>query len=414
MSAGVNATRTAASGATCDVAVVGGGLVGAALAVALARGGVEVAVIDAADPERRAVAEPDGLGFDLRTVALAPRLIEWLRDLRIWDARCDAAACTYRRMEVWDADGTGRIVFDAEETGVPDLGRIVEQGPLLAACWRALARDPRVACYAPARITALQSAPKRGNGTTLVLDARAPLAAHLVVGADGARSVVRAWAGIDLERWEAEHVALATVARTALPHGACARQRFLSEGPLALLPLADPHHVSVVWSMPPARAAEREGLAPRAFAEALTRASEGVLGTVSEVDRRRVVPLVEQHAARYVTAGVALVGDAAHVIHPLAGQGVNLGLRDAQALAAELLHAGALGCGAEAFADPALLARYERARRGENAAMLHAMRGLRRLFGADRPELRWVRNAGLDWVDVLAPLKRALMRRAMQ
>ncbi len=242
------------------------------------------------------------------------------------------------------------------------------------------------------------------------------LRVRLVVGADGARSRVREWAGIGVDDRDTGQTAVATVARTEGPHAGCARQRFLPGGPLALLPLGDRdghHHVSVVWSMPHAQAARAQALDDDAFAAALAGASERVLGEVVAVDRRVAFPLAEQHARRYVAPGIALVGDAAHVVHPLAGQGVNLGLRDARALAGTLARARRVAGSAAIVGDAGLLARYERARRGENAAMLEALAGLRRLFAAERAEVRWLRNAGLRLVDGFAPLKRRLARQAM-
>ncbi len=230
-----------------------------------------------------------------------------------------------------------------------------------------------------------------------------------MVGADGADSRVRALAGIDEHRREYDQEAVVATVTTERSNPAIAWQRFLTTGPLAFLPLADGRS-SIVWSTGPAEAARLVELPEDEFRAVLGEAFEHRLGAVTAVGRRARFTLRRAHAARYVGPRLALVGDAAHVVHPLAGQGVNLGLLDAATLAEVLLQGRARGCDLGALA---LLRRYERWRKGENLAMLAALDGLKRLFGASAPPLRWARSAGLSLVDRFPPAKRFFMRRAM-
>jgi 2-octaprenylphenol hydroxylase len=389
--------------------VVGGGLVGAVAALRLARDGHRTALIEPRPPEGIPVG---ALGTDLRTVALSPASVDALAALGVWDEDLAAHACGYTGMEVWDGEGTGAIRFAAEEAAVPALGWIVENGRLLERLWARLA-DSEVELVTGAGVAGFHA---DGLGARLELDDGRTLRARLAIAADGGRSRLRELAGIRVVAEDTGQVAIATAARVAEPHGGVAWQRFLESGPLAFLPLPDDaegrHRVSVVWSLDAARAETLTGLDDDAFAAALTAAFEARLGAVEAVDRRIAFPLVQQHAERYAGAGVALVGDAAHVLHPLAGQGVNLGLRDVAALADELARL-ARGPAAARIGDPDLLSRYERARRGDNALMLAAMMGLKRLFGADDLAVRLIRNTGLGWVDRARPLKRQFMVQAL-
>ena len=240
--------------------------------------------------------------------------------------------------------------------------------------------------------------------------------ADLLVGADGARSRVRDWAGISGCARDSGHHALVATISTALPHDACARQVFMESGPLALLPLySDPQQgeqrqCSIVWSGWPERIAQLREKAPADFAAELQAGVGDALGEVALLSDRAVFPIQERHASSYVAAGLALVGDAAHVIHPLAGQGVNLGLLDAAVLAEEVERA--VGSG-RSCADSAALARYQRRRRGENLIMQNAMRGFQELFGQRALPVRWLRNTGMRWVNQAGPLKRLFAGQAM-
>ncbi len=388
--------------------IVGAGLVGAALAGLLGEAGLEVALVDA----RAAPLEADTVGRGrpaLRVSALTPVSQRLLEHLGAWPWMAARRVSPYRGMAVWDAEGSGEVGFSADQAGLPVLGHIVENDVTLAALEGRLATLPGVSWRLGRRVAGLEASP---DGYRVRLADGRRLAAPLVVAADGARSPLREMAGIATREHDTGHVALVTTVRVARDHGEVARQAFLPHGPLAFLPLAVDgrrHHCSIVWSTSPAEAERLAALPAEALGHELTAAFAGRLGEVTVVDRVLSVPLAQRHASRYVRPGLALVGDAAHGIHPLAGQGVNLGLMDAAVLAEELLAARRRGL---ALGDERALARYARRRRGDNAAMLALMDGFRLLFGTRHPLPVLARNLGMGGVDRLAPLKRLLMRQA--
>ncbi len=391
-----------------EVVIVGGGMVGASLACLLGNAGVAVALLDAR--EAPLDAEHIGLGRpDKRVSALTPVSQRLLEGLGAWAWMRHRRVSPYRFMQVWDAEGSGEVNFSADQAGVPVLGHIVENDVILAALESRLAGLPGVRRHYAARVVGLEA---RGGGSEVVLADGRRLAGSLVVAADGARSPLREMAGIGVSTRDTGHVAVVTTVRTARAHGEVARQVFLPTGPLAFLPLivdGDGHHCSIVWSTSPGEAERLVALPPEALAREMAGAIEHRLGEVTVIDRALAVPLTQRHAARYVLPGLALVGDAAHSIHPLAGQGVNLGLMDVAVLAEELVRGRARG---EAPGDERLLARYARRRRGDNATMLALMDGFRLLFGARHPALTLARNLGMSGVDRSGPLKRLLMQQA--
>ncbi|MEE2892290.1 MAG: FAD-dependent monooxygenase [Pseudomonadota bacterium] len=383
--------------------IVGGGLVGAALALALERRGLAVQLVEPQPPSDARV--------DPRTVALSPASIDLLRTLGAWTDELPGA-CAYRAMDVWDAGGTGRIRFEAEALGVRSLGTIVPNGSALARLWARLAVRG-VETITGAGVTALERLP---GVTRLTLADERVLQTPLAIAADGGRSALRGFAGVPVRTTAMGQVAIATTAIVERPHEDTAWQRFMDTGPLALLPLADDadgrHRVSVVWSLDEAAAEAVRRLDDGAFAQALTSASEARLGRILEVAPRGGFPLFQVHADRYVDDGLVLVGDAAHVVHPLAGQGVNLGLKDVTVLT-DVLADIASGPAARRIGEARMLRRYERARRGDNALALGAMEGLKRLFGAEDPGVRLLRNRGLSFVDRAASVKRAFAEHAL-
>lgn len=397
---------------SCDVAIVGAGIAGSALALGLSGHGLSVALIEAQPLATGQL--PAGLeleDFDPRVVALNPRSQALLEQWGAWQGVADYRSCAYRHMTVWDADGTGAIDFDCSDVGAAALGHIVENRALVRSLLARLRAAADVRLLAPER---LQACSRSGAGAMLLeLESGARLRAGLVVAADGALSRVRELLEFRSREWDYGHHAIVATVQVEHDHAATAWQRFLPTGPLAFLPLpgtAGVHYCSLVWSIDSARVEGLMDLAEEEFCGALGRAFEHRLGKVLACSRRYSFPLRQRHALDYVQPGAALVADAAHTIHPLAGQGINLGLQDVAVLAEELLQARQRG---EAPGNLAVLKRYQRRRKGENLAMMVAMDGFKRLFEQPALPLRWLRNAGMRGVNRARPLKQRLMQQAM-
>ena len=397
-----------------DVVIVGAGIAGAALAGALQGTGLRLSLVEArALPATPApagtVAGPED--FENRVSAITPASQSFLTGLGAWQRLPVGRLCPYQSMKVWDADGTGVIDFEASDVDVPALGHIVENGRLTAALLEGVENRPDLTLLAPARLADIRCA--EGGDVQLELEDGMFLSARLLVAADGALSKVRELADFRTREWDYGHRALVTTVETERPHEATAWQRFLGTGPLAFLPLpvsGGRHFCSIVWSAEPALADELEAMDEAAFRAALGAALEHRLGEILNCSDRLAFPLRQRHAIDYIKPGIALVGDAAHTIHPLAGQGINLGLQDVAALAEELVAGVERG---ENPGDYRLLSRYQRRRKGENLLMMAAMDGFKALFGARQLPVRWLRNQGLKWVDRSGPLKYQLMRHAM-
>jgi 2-octaprenylphenol hydroxylase len=383
------------------IAIVGGGMVGSALACALADAGFRVTLLEARAPQPRA----DWSDFDLRVSAITRASRRIFDNLGAWPAMAAERVTPYREMHVWDAGGRGEIHFDSAELGEAELGHIIENRVIAAALWQR-AGELGVERRVPCTVAAMEL---HERGATLSLDDGSELAADLLVAADGANSSIRELAGIGLQVNDYRQQGLVATVKTPAGHHDTAWQRFLPEGPLALLPLG-PAHVSIVWTVSPEQAEELLSLDETEFNGRLTADSDGRLGNLAVVGPRAAFPLIRRHAETYVGPGLALVGDAAHTIHPLAGQGVNLGLLDAAELADVL---AAARVARRPLGALATLRRYERARRGDNLAMQRAMDGFKYLFGDVPAPLRLVRNLGLGLADRAGPIKREFARAAM-
>lgn len=390
-----------------DLIIVGAGMVGSALALALEHSGLEILVVDGSPLGVRPF--DAGSAFEPRVSALSAASQRILQRLDVWDGIAARRVSPYQDMRVWDGSGTGSVHFAAASVHAEVLGHIVENRVVQDALLERLL-DSQIGLLGNARVEQLR---RSGDGWLLTLADGRELRAPLLVAADGANSAVRRLAGCATREWDYLHHAIVTSVRCERPHQATAWQRFTDDGPLAFLPLnrqGDEHWCSIVWSTVPAEAERLMALDDAAFCGALGKAFEQRLGAIEAADPRLCIPLRQRHAKRYVESGLALIGDAAHSIHPLAGQGVNLGFLDAAVLAEVLLHALERG---EQPGDIRVLSRYERRRMPHNLAMMAAMEGFERLFQADPLPIRWLRNSGLNWVDELPDAKALFVRRAL-
>ena len=400
-----------------DILVVGGGMVGATMACLLGDKDLRVGLLDA-NPvqEQHKPFLQSGLCFDPRVSAIAPASRELFSALACWETMCSARVSPYTRMQVWDGDGTGHVHFSAADIHADELGHIVENSVILHGLYQSLASRQHIQLLPPAAVASLEIDTDAAETRVLVgTDSGIAYRCALLLGADGANSRVRELAGLRTREWDYEHQAIVTTVRTELPHQATAWQRFMDTGPLAFLPLSpacdssDQHYCSIVWSCIPSRAEELMSLNDAEFAEALQQAIESRFGRIAWVDKRFSFPLRQRHALDYVQEGVALLGDAAHTIHPLAGQGVNLGLADARVLAEEIgnnLRSG------RPVNELAMLRRYQRRRVGHNLGMMWMIEGFKRLFEQQSLPLRWLRNVGMRGVDQSSLLKSRLIRQA--
>jgi len=384
-----------------DVVVCGAGIPGAALACALGQQGWNVALLDARPISAAAVEL--GEEYDPRVYAIAPASQKFLTELGVWPQIAAARISPYRQMQVWERAGVGELSFDAAEAGLAELGHIIEDRVITTALAQRLESMATVTLMAPAELLGFET---QGQQISCELTDGQHLSAKLLVGADGADSKVRILSQIETVSWPYKQTAIVATVTTEKAHEETAWQRFLPAGPLAFLPLGDGRS-SIVWSTTPERAVELRAMADAEFMAALGQASEDRLGAITATTTRLGFPLRLLHASQYSAARTVLIGDAAHSIHPLAGQGVNLGLADAYVLAQELGVAGAHEAGRQ---QP--LRRYARRRKSENVAMLTVTDGLYRLFGMRSPLPTMTRNLGLALVNILPPVKHRLLRQA--
>ena len=388
-----------------DVIINGSGMVGATLACLLAQQGIKVAVIEPTLPT--SFNHDDAA--ELRVSAISRASQRAFTQVEAWQAMVDMRVSPYEVMNVWDATGEGVIRFDAAELGEPNLGYIVENKVIQLALLEVMRGHDLIELITPASLFSFQvndNNNEKNKAVTVELDNDLTLAAGLLVGADGAHSKVRALAGIGISQSDYWQQGLVATVQTEESHQFTAWQRFMPTGPLALLPLSD-GSCSIVWTLPADKADAYLAMSEPVFNQALSEAFGFRLGKMSVVSQRATFPLVGRHAEQYVKPHVALVGDAAHTIHPLAGQGVNLGIKDAVELAA------VLSLSSRNIGSYSVLRKYERARKGDNLVTQKTMEGFNSLFGHSSPVVKMCRNVGLNWVDKLTPVKNEIIRKAM-
>ncbi|HET9836223.1 MAG TPA: UbiH/UbiF/VisC/COQ6 family ubiquinone biosynthesis hydroxylase [Rhodanobacteraceae bacterium] len=383
-----------------DLAIAGGGMIGAACALALARKGFDIVLIEAREPAAWRAEDRE----DLRVIALAPSSAKLLHELGVWEAVREARVSAYARMHVWDAMSGAEVHFDATQEGRAELGWIVENKLLQWTLWQAL-DQAGVRRVCPGELRDFEA---RDDRVSLELNEGEPLSARVLVIADGAKSTLREKAGIQTRRRDYAQRAVVAHVVTEKSHEATAWQRFLPEGPIALLPLRDGRS-SIVWTLPESEARRMLLLDDQAFCEAVGVATDFRLGRVTETTPRASFPLRLQLAQTYATGRCVLLGDAAHAVHPLAGQGANLGLRDVAELAAVL---GEARDADRDFASLHVLQRYARRRRSADTLDALSFDALSRTFAWRAPPLVALRGIGMRALDALGPVKRKLVEHA--
>lgn len=383
-----------------EVAVVGGGMVGGALALGLAQHGFTVTVIEQhAPPTFDATAQPD-----VRISAISAASVALLRGLGVWE-RVQAMRChPYRQLETWEWENA-HVIFDARELKLPLLGYMVENNVLQRALWDALEAHPQVTLRVPAALSGLHT---DGDHHQLTFEEGEPLTAKLVVGADGANSRVRQAAGIGIHAWQYQQSCMLITVECEAEAGESTWQHFTPDGPHAFLPLFG-NWASLVWYDTPARIRQLQTLTMAQLEQEIVRNFPPRLGRVKPV-AAAAFPLARRHALQYVRPGLALVGDAAHTIHPLAGQGVNLGYRDVDALLEVLTGARTHG---EAWASHAILKRYQTRRMADNFIMQSGMDLFYAGFSNNLGPVRLLRNIGLMAAERAGVLKRQALKYAL-
>lgn len=402
-----------------DLTIIGGGMTGLSLACAMSGAGLSILVVDAGGP-----GEPESIASELPSASyefdsgFAPRVSSLnlaaealLEKTGVWQHLDKNRLGVFSHMLVWDGEGTGATEFDCGSIHRDHLGHVIENKIVLQALLNRIKELDDVEYIAPLFLESidLEDTDTSDSGLDLKFDDGSSVKTSLIVGADGSNSTVRNMLQFETREWSYTQAALVTTVETERSHQFTAWQCFTSQGPLAFLPMVDETLCSIVWSVDPEYCEHLLNLGAEAFCDQVGRAFENRLGLVTRTDRRYSFSLQQCHAKRYVKPGVALAGDAAHTIHPLAGQGVNLGFRDVVVLSQELHRAIHRGTNISAIE---VLERYQRRRMGDNLAMMAAMEGLRYLYGRSEPGITWLRNTGMKLFDKSYFIKRAVIKMA--
>lgn len=389
-----------------DVLIVGAGIVGQTLALALAKlerkQPLQIIIVDA--QEQLELGKPQAQVFSPRVSAISEASQKVFERLGAW--QYIARKQPYTHMQVWEADGFGNIDFSADEIGIAALGHIIENEQLTSALYQCANTHKNISFLLGSSIEHMVYS---DDHYQVKLDDGSIVSTRLLVGADGANSYVRQQLGAKQTFWDYEHTAIVANVSTEHAHELMARQAFMPTGPLAFLPLADPHQCSIVWSQDTAQAKALLALDDDAFCKALAVAIDMKLGTCQLSTQRSSFPLRMRYVRQWVDESAALIGDAAHTIHPLAGQGANLGIADALALAENIASSIAAG---KAFYSKQQLRKYERYRKAEAQKVIATMEGFKQLFSGAHPVKKLLRNVGLASANKISPVKQFFIQQA--
>ena len=384
-----------------DLTIIGGGMVGLTLAASLAKSNLNIAIIENSE------VTPLSKLPATRVSAISAASRSIFEKYNVWSQIDTQRITPYDSMFVWEKDSFGKIEFDAQQVDATELGYIIENEQIQHALFEVVKKQNNVTFYTPDKLSNVAV----GDGEAwLTLESGKNITTKLVVGADGANSWLRNKVDIPLTHWDYNHHALVATIKTDLPHEHCARQVFTPDGPLAFLPLFDDNLCSIVWSVPPEKAQQLQALSETEFNKQLTRTFDNRLGFCELQSERNSFPLTMRYARDFAKHRIALIGDAAHTIHPLAGQGVNLGLLDAVSLAQCIIE------NSDADKDIGLypnLRQFERWRKTEAAQMVASMELLKQLFHGDNPVQKTVRDLALILTDKVNPLKKQFIKQAM-